>query len=506
MNRDEAMAVHVARGASYIVLHSIAANVMMTLSFAVVARVITAAEMGSMAVLLMITGAARILVCVGMPTSVTKFIAEHMAMDDRQGAAGVFYQAIRANLAISLPIAAAILVLAPFLSTSLLGAPEKTVLIQILALDVIPSAGLLPTLNGAMLGLRRIKQLSTVNIAYTATRQSLIVALTLATRSLQGMVMAWVISETGVALALYAYVQSNLGPARFSFSLRRLSRFSFPLLLQDTTNYVYGWFDKAILLAYTSLDALGIYNATMTAFGVLANVPNAIATTLFPTYSSIQGRHGTENLENSIRTASRYVCFIAMPLSFGLAATARPALTLFVGEAYEQGVIPLVIVSLFFALTLVSTALVGLLVVLGETMLSLKITALNAAIGIGAAQLLLPHLGTTGAALARGTVMVTTLLTTIAVLRKRIRLGLDREAFWKSLVASSVMATAVAAIQMHYYSKYYLPVYVLIGGAIYLAILRILHGVKQADARLLTEYIGPRFEFISKPIEKLIGS
>jgi len=506
MTRDQtAAAVHVARGASYIFLQGITTNLLMAATFAIVARVITTAEMGTMTVLLMITGAARIVACLGMPASVTRFIAEHSARNEQKTAAGVFYQALRTNLAISLPIAAAIFMLAPYLSTTLLATPDGTILFQILALDIIPTAGLLPILNNAMLGLQKIKQLSTINLTYMASRQTLIIILTLTTRSLRGLVTAWLISELGASLVLYAYVRSILGPATFTFNLKHLTKFSFPLFLQDLVNYFYGWFDRAILLAYSSLEMLGIYNASMTAFGVLANVPGAIATTLFPTYSAIKGKHGTETLQNSIRAASRYVCLIAMPLSLGLAATAKPALTLFVGEAYAEGTTPLIVTSSFFALTLISTAITGLLIVLGETTLSLKLTALNVAIGAASAQILLPLLGTTGAAITRGIVMVTTLLTTVAALRKKITLSFDREAFQKSLLASSIMAVTVTAIQAYSYSKFHLPIYVLAGAATYLIVLRLLRTIKPMDTQLLMDYLGPRFGFISEPISKLVS-
>ena len=504
MARQETGAVHVARGASYIFLQGIATNILMAAAFAIIARIITTAEMGAMAVLLMITGASRMITCLGMPASVTKFVAEQLAIGNREKAAGCFYHALRANLAVSLPISAAVFLSAPFLSTTLLGTSDKAALFQILAFDIIATAGLLPTLNSAMLGLQKIRRLSMMSIGYMATRQSLIVAFTLLTRSLQGLVMAWLVSELLFAFALFFSVHSSLGPPTFSFSLKHLVKFSFPLSLQDAVSYVYAWFDRAILLAYTTLDALGIYNASMTAFGVLNNVPNAIATSLFPTYSAIQGKNGAEALQSSIRVASRYVCLIAMPLSHGLAATAKPALTLFVGEAYAEGTTPLIILSIFFALTLVSTALSGLLVVLGETVLSLKLTALNAVIGIGSAQLLLPYLGATGASLTRGIVMATSLLTAIIALRNRIRLSFDMEAFWKSLLASTVMAIGVAASQTYHYSKFYLPIYALIGGAIYLVMLRLTNAIKPEDVHLMEEYLGPRLGPLFKPLEKYI--
>jgi len=502
---EQSTAVHVAKGASYIFLQNIATNVMMVVSFAILARLITPAEMGGMAVLLMVIGASRVIACFGMPSSVTKFIAGSMAKNDRAAAAGVFYQAIRTSLLLSLPVAAAVFWWSKSLSMWLLGTPERAILFQLLALDVVVAAGLLPTLNSAMLGLQKIREMSTINIAYMAIRQALIVVFTFATRSLLGLVMAWVISEFVVALAFLSYIGSKIGPVQFTFDFRRLVGFSFPLFLQDAANYVYAWFDQVALLTYLSLESLGVYTTAMTAFGVLGGVSGAIGASLFPTYSAMQGKHGGEVLSDSIRGATRYLCLIVMPLGFGLFSTAKPSLTLFVGEAYAQGAEALMMVSLFFAFTLISTAFSGVLVVLGETMLSLELTALNIAVGAASTLFLLPSLGMVGASIARGITMAVGLVTVTIVLRRRISVGFDVEAFWKGLVSSAAMVAAVLLAQAHYYSKYLLPAYVTLGGLVYFSLLFLLRAIKAQDVQLLGEYLGSRFRFIVQSLEELVA-
>jgi Na+-driven multidrug efflux pump len=151
-------------------------------------------------VLLMVVGASRIVACIGMPSSVTRFMAESMARNDRARAAGVFYQAIRTNLVLSSLVGLAMFCSAGHVSTWLLGTPQRAILFQILALDIVIAAGLLPTLNSAMLGLQKSREMSAINIVYMVMRQTLIVAFIFATRSLLGLVIAWVVSELVVAL------------------------------------------------------------------------------------------------------------------------------------------------------------------------------------------------------------------------------------------------------------------------------------------------------------------
>jgi O-antigen/teichoic acid export membrane protein len=503
---EKSTAVDVARGSSYLFLQSMATNVMMVVSFSILARLITPLEMGGMAVLFMVIGASRVVACIGMPSSVTRFMAESMARNDRAKAAGVFYQAIRTNLVLSSLVGMTVFLSAGNLSSWLLGTSERAILFQILAFDIVIAAGLLPTLNSAMLGLQKIREMSAINIVYMVMRQTLIVAFTFATRSLLGLVIAWVVSELAVALTFFKYVRSNVGSSTLAFDFKHLVRFSFPLFLQDAANYGYAWFDQVALLSYLSLESLGVYTTVIMAFGVLGGVAAAIGTSLFPTYSVMHEEHGSRALADSSRGATRYLCLIVVPLSLGLFSVARPSLTLFVGEVYSNGTGPLMILSLFFAFTLTSTAFAGLPVVLGDTVLSLKLAILNIILGAASALILLPSLGIVGAAIARGITMVASLLTVMIALKSRIGVGFDVEAFWKALVSGGVMAVAVLLAQVHYYSKYLLPVYVILGGSIYFAMLLLLRAIKRQDVQLLGEYVGSRFRFIVQPLEKLITS
>lgn len=499
------VAVHVAKGASYIVFQNVVTNGMLVVCFSILARLITPVEMGEMAVLLMVIGASRVVVCLGMPSSVTKFIAGSMAKNDRVTAAGAFYQALKANLLLSLPVAAGVFWSSELLSTWLLGTPERAILFQILGFDIVVAAGLLPTLNSAMLGLQKIKEMSTANLIYMATRQILILALVLVTRSLLGLVVAWVVSEIGLAAMFLRLVESSIGPPTFRFDLKRLAGFSFPLFFQDAANYAYTWFDRAALLTYLPLESLGMYTTAMTAFGVLVGFADAIGMSLFPTYSAIREEHGNEILGYSVKGATRYVSLIVLPLCFGLFSTAKPFLVLFVGESYARATGPLMVLSLFAAFTLVSTAFTGLLVVWGETLLSLKLSALNIGVGAASTLILLPSLGIVGASIARGIAMTTNLAAMMIVLRSRVSVGFDIEAFRKALVSSGVMTAVVLLLQAYYPSSYLLPICVVVGGFIYFSMLFVLRAIKVQDVQLLDEYLGPRLRFIVRPLRRLLG-
>ena len=93
---------------------------------------------------------------------------------------------------------------------------------------------------------------------------------------------------------------------------------------------------------------------------------------------------------------------------------------------------------------------------------------------------------------------------TLTLVRRRIRLSFDLEAFWKSFVASIGMAIAVLLAQHVSYNRLLLPVYVILGACMYLAGLRLLKGIDSADVKLAKEFLGKRHEPLVNLLSKLL--
>jgi O-antigen/teichoic acid export membrane protein len=246
---------------------------------------------------------------------------------------------------------------------------------------------------------------------------------------------------------------------------------------------------------------LGVYNVTLTAFNVLSNVAASVEYSLFPAYSHMQNPQQRADLSPAMRDASRYSSFVVTPLALGLLATAKPALTLFVGQAYVEGSGPLVILSGTLAVTAFGTAIGPMLLALGQTRISSFITILSVILSLLLAFFLMPTTGMTGAAIARGFAMIIGTVLTFYFLRRKITVKLDLEAIAKSLTASAIMAVVVFAIQVPLYSKFLLPAYVLVGAAIYLVALRLLRAVRQGDIDLTRKFLGRELSFIADILE-----
>lgn len=285
---------------------------------------------------------------------------------------------------------------------------------------------------------------------------------------------------------------------RFDFPLIKLFRFSFPLSLGSVAGYSQTWFDRALLIAFVPLATLGIYNASLTAFSVLIGVAGAMTNMLFSAYSSIKGEPQFKSrMRDAVRLATRYSSFTLIPLAFGLLAVAKPALTLLVGESYAGDSLPLIIFSGAFAVTAFTAGLSPVLLVLEETKIAAAITAVSVAMSLVVTYILLPEWGMVGAAVARAFAIILVAALTIFVVSRKMTLQVDILRVTKNLFASTIMAIVLVAFQVVVYSKFLLPVYVLIGAVVYLILLRLLRAVDPADMSLLRGFLGPRLSLVS---------
>jgi O-antigen/teichoic acid export membrane protein len=499
--RERASAVHAARGASYLWAQTLITTLIGIVAFAFIARLISTSQMGLLAILSLVLSLAQLVAPLALPSAITRFVAEELAQGRRQNAAAVFYQSTKVSVAVSAILAGACFLFASPVAAALSTEP---VVFQLLAVDVFLIAGLIQTLANGLIGAQKIRDYSFATIAYAAVRQMLIVGLLLLFHDFSWLVRAWILSDFLYVMMMTALVLRALGRPTFEFSLKRLLRFSLPLIPGNSLSFTYSWFDRALLVPYTSLVQLGIYNATLTAFGVLAAIPGGIATSLYPAYAQIRSVKGKEGLGDAIHVASRYVCFTVIPLALGLFATARPALALFAGEPYEHGSIALEIITLFFALTVLDSAFGSIFLLLGKTATASITNAATVAASLLAALLLMPIYGINGAAASRGVAMLTSFALTLALVRREIKLSFDLEAFWKSFAASIGMVIAVWLGQYVAYSRLLLPAYVMLGTFTYLVGLRLLKAIQPADVELAKQILGKRYEFYVNLLSKIL--
>ena len=500
---SDSTAVVVSRGASYLTIQAVVTSAAQVLSFAILARIITPTEVGILAILTLVTALSQSINGAAFQQAAMKYVGEY-ADANRDLAAGVFFQTLRVSLVISIPFAVFIFLGSGLLAKMLLGTVSQAGLFQILSVDLLMNAGALQVATGTVLGAKCFKVAATIGAAGAILRQILIILLILFLKNFVGLVYGWVLSDLAMFAGFGLYAVRTLGLTTKLFELRKLMSFSWPLSVGNIISFAYGWFDRAILIVFVPLASLGVYTAALYALGVIGSVSVAFTNTLLPVYSSISAGRGLEGSRQATRLGSRYVSLVMVPLAFGLFATAKPALTLFVGNTYAAGALPLMILSLASALTTLSAVLSPMLTALAKTRAIMCITIGSVALGVCSAYALLPFMGIVGASVARDVAMVVSLCLTIYVLKRAQALSIDFDMAWKSTLAGAVMGAVLVAAQTVVYSKILLPAYVVLGAIIYLVLLRVLRAVGTRDIQLIQEYLGARLGFLAAVLGAIV--
>lgn len=229
--------VRLTRGTSYLIIESMGTTVVSIVSFAILARLITTKDMGILAVLGLIN-ATLIAFATWFPQAVTKYVAENYSKGSISTAAAAYYQALRANLAIYVPVIVIIYFGAPFLATHLLGDASYAPLFQVLAFDTFFYGGALPIITAALFGLRMFQEIASFGLVIGGfLRQILIILLIVLMRNFVGLVIGWLVSDAALAIIYFSYTIRILGEPRFDFPLRTLLRYYWPLEIQSIMGY-----------------------------------------------------------------------------------------------------------------------------------------------------------------------------------------------------------------------------------------------------------------------------
>jgi len=154
--------------------------------------------------------------------------------------------------------------------------------------------------------------------------------------------------------------------------------------------FLYNNFDQLTLIPLVPLAVLGVYGAVASAYYAYYELITVLGSVLLAIFSGVYGAKGSEGLRHSVRNSSRYVSIVAMPLAFALVAVSRPALTLLVGNGYEAGTIPLVILAVASTTTIISMSLFPILIVMNETLLAALTSIIPLSLGFGIALVLIP--------------------------------------------------------------------------------------------------------------------
>jgi O-antigen/teichoic acid export membrane protein len=319
-----------------------------------------------------------------------------------------------------------------------------------------------------------------------------------------GIVAGWILGDiSATSYGLFLSARAFTGESKRQ-DFKPLMSFSFPLYVSLLLTYAIGTVDRYLVVLLAGQAALGLYNPAVAATGVLTLVTTSISNVLLPEMSKRFGTSGKESLKGVARTASRFVFLGYVPMALGMAATAEPTMVFFVGEQFSSGALSLAILAGSAAFSGATAIVTNVLLAEGRTSIFTFASLLSLVADVVISFLLIGSLGTVGAALAKSSTIIVSLVIPLLFLGEPVQKYLDERVLGKAFLASCVMALSVWAMESIKMSKYLLPVYVGVGALVYFGMIKILKGVKKEDFRFVRAFVPQKMNSIVNLAERIL--
>jgi len=517
----------VARGATYLFAQGFFTAVIGLVYFIVLAHTFSAPseqwQTGAFALLSFILSLVQIFGTFALPSAATKYIAQHLAEGDPKKARAVTARVLQIGFLASSVAFLALFVPAEWLSSLMFGTVAYAFLFRLMAICSIFTI-LYLEVAGFLQGVQRIQEVAIINLAYYGIHSSVGVYLLLNGWRLYGVVVGWLVGSLVASVAGMILTVKYLGFLEKPYPVRTLVKFSLPLYVAGGVGFFVNWVDQLLLVSYMGLvheaaeaqRILGIYHVAIRASAVPGLFSSSIVTALFPQLSELYAQQGSNSLRDAFRVSTRYSVLIGFPLIIGLTTLSRPIIILFAGGQYIEAVEPLIILSIAALVGAVGLSVGPILMTLERTTIvsALSIVSVVQSASLSYFALAYLGLGMIGTAWVRAIGSIISLALNLYVLKRYISVSFDKEALWKSSVASALMVLVIVAVDLmrKFVSAdpyeflvvrlHHLPVYVVIGALAYFFALVALRAVKKRDIKLVEEYLPKSLRRVAAWLER----
>src|SRR5712692_8063468 len=314
------------------------------------------------------------------------------------------------------------------------------------------------------------------------------------------------LAATANPLAGRVVAGSKEGPLR----LRPVVTYMASVLAAASAGFGVTQVDKLLAFFQRGLGNLGVYNVATVGAAIASFAPSAVTNVLVPTLSSLRHDEGGRRRE-LMRNYTRYIIFIAAPMGAGLAAVSPFLLQLF-GREYLVAAPLLAVISVSVAFTSVGAVYSSDLLVGARNYLFSVANIVGLVTLVAVALVLVPLFGLLGIAIARGAMLVLTLITLAYFVQGQGDLVIDGHGYLKSSAASAMMGVvvygfldAVTAVLPLGRGATVLVSFVSIalGFVLYLVLMKYLGGFGPSDLEFLRALLPKRMSWVVELAKKL---
>ena len=477
------------------------------------ARKLGPEQYGSYSFALWLVGLGALLSNMGISVASTKFISEYQGAGDQRGLLWVVRATLRSRALVAVAVAVALVPISMLLVRDDPGSSVRFYPLLI-SLALVPYA-LHQAFQGILKGFQRYDYSAlalSVGLLLKAFVAVALVWLGYGILHLLALeVVAWVLAA-GLGLLFLRRLaerpfskQDSSPSGEGKKNLVRYAVIATALLLVD---FVINDRSELFFIKLYRPDAeVGYYSlAFAMAVYPVQLIPGALGSVLMPAISEQFGRGDSTRLAAIYVTSARYLMILGFPLAAGGIVMARPMVVALFGEDYLPMVLPTQILMAAAATYAISLSTSSVIWGTNRPLFFLLLAMFTVPVNLAACNVLIPLYGMKGAALAQ---WATAGSLPVAVWYVSSKLGVS----WpyrdtaRIILACVMMAVGVTFLKSYLHGAGFIPVVILLGGALYFVLLLMLRAVRGQDLELIGALWGGRWlpGWLARPLRLLQG-
>lgn len=400
----------IAKGSLYLVIGMFVSKVLTYLYRILIARHLGAAEYGLFALGFSLFTVPFVISQLGIPNGINRYVAKYRGAGDDARVRGTYLGGIRITLPLAVAAAAAIIVLAPFLSTTVFNEPRLTPILRLFA-AAVPLKVFLINTTSVFQAFKRMDYYAYIDlILQSAVVFGIGVPLVLLGYGVFGAVAAWVLSFLAAGIAATYLLETRVfpmltGAVQPVYEYRELLHYSWPLLLSGVIGMIMGQVDTLMVGFFKEATDVGLYDAAFTTAQVLPVVGMSIGMITFPMLSERLERG--EPITGIINTAFRWAVAFTLPAALLFVLFADSIITFLFGHEFTGGATVLGLIAVAMLIRSVSLPVTKLLNAHDRTRLIMWNNVIGAGLNVPLNLVLIPTYGIFGAAIATTIASVT---------------------------------------------------------------------------------------------------
>ena len=405
--------------------------------------------------------AVNVLVTTGIPTAVSKYVAE-----DERRFNSIIGKALKIQFVFSIALSVAYGLAAGTIA-SLLGDPSLTPYIVFTAV-AMPFYAEFNTLLYAFNGLKQFGRQAIASVFSSAVKVATTVALIWLGFGIIGGIAGYILAA--VAGLVFAWLQLKKSKSKLGFAYKKLVAFSIPVVAFSFLIMLLQSLDLFFVKALLKSD---VQTGWYAAAGMISKLPfyllTALAMTILPAVSENTSKMSGK-AKAHVKSSFKYLLLMLIPATVLLAATSQNALTLLYSHEFANASGALTLLAFGTAFLTIFSVLCAVINGMGKPRTAMALALASVIVASASSYAFIPAYGLQGAALA---ITLACMLSSIAagiIVWKKTGPFLDFASIGKISAASLAMGFAAHQTASYAAGLLLIPHYALMG-ALYLAIL-----------------------------------